>query len=793
MQNSTNTSLTERFQKASLFLSSLVMLIGFLVLLGWLLDIATLKSISPQWISMKTNTALCFLLIGFSVFLQNPLIKWPVNLAYKKTLSVSAAVVVGLIAILTLIEYLFRINLGIDELIFKEDVSALGTLHSGRMAQVTVICFLLLGVSNILFNYKIFKFRILQFAILLVGIFSIVGLAGYIFGAEEMYSTGGFNSIAFHSVVCFFLLTIATLFARPQEGLMKLVSSGTIGGKQIRKTFHFAVVLLFLLGWLHLRGEQLGIYDSRFGIGILIISFIIIFAIVLFTTAYSLTEFEGELLVKTTELQNSLKEISAYKYALDQSSIVSINDHEGKIKFVNENFCKISKFSRAELIGQNSSIINSGYHTEEFFNTLWSTISSGKVWRNDIKSKAKDGTYFWTDTTIVPFMNEEGKPYQYVAIRNDITQRKNTEKALLHSEMKFHTLFDSTNDAVMMLNDNGFFDCNPATLKIFGCSSKEEFCSKRPVDLSPPVQPDGTDSMQLANQRIATAMEKGSNNFEWIHKRADTAEVFPAEVLLSRMELNGQKVLQATVRDITERKKAEFEKEKLLTALSDKYNELMQFNYIVSHNLRSPIANLLGLVNVINMPSIDEEEKPKIIKYIQSAALKLDEMVKDLNIILATRSPLNAKKEKVSILNLINRISDTLENQISESNCVINTEISAEANEVFTIKSYMESILYNLISNAIKYKSPQRNPQITISAKKMSDNILLIVSDNGRGIDLKQHEENIFGLYKRFHPEIEGKGLGLHMTKAQVEVLGGKIAVESVPGKGTTFTITLPT
>ena len=130
-------------------------------------------------------------------------------------------------------------------------------------------------------------------------------------------------------------------------------------------------------------------------------------------------------------------------------------------------------------------------------------------------------------------------------------------EALRRSETKFHTLYDSTRDAVMLLDTKSFFDCNPATLAMFGCATREEFCSKHPADVSPPVQPDGTDSRTLANRQIATALEKGSHHFEWMHQRADTGETFPAEVLLSAMELDGKPALQAVVRDITERKRTE--------------------------------------------------------------------------------------------------------------------------------------------------------------------------------------------------------------------------------------------
>jgi diguanylate cyclase (GGDEF)-like protein/PAS domain S-box-containing protein len=149
----------------------------------------------------------------------------------------------------------------------------------------------------------------------------------------------------------------------------------------------------------------------------------------------------------------------------------------------------------------------------------------------------------------------------------DITVRKQAEEALRHSEAKFRTLYDSTGDAVMLLDETGFFDCNKATLEIFGCATRDQLCSRHPADLSPPVQPCGTNSMALANQRIATAMENGSQHFEWAHKRADTGEVFSADVLLTAMELEGKQVIQAVVRDITERKRAEEERERLLSEL----------------------------------------------------------------------------------------------------------------------------------------------------------------------------------------------------------------------------------
>ena len=238
-------------------------------------------------------------------------------------------------------------------------------------------------------------------------------------------------------------------------------------------------------------------------------------------------------------------------------------DPNGYVASWNSGAKRILGYGANEIVGKSSDCfytpedIAIGKQQEKLVTATTTGRYEGEGWRF-----RNDGSRFWANIIVTPLRDESGEMRGFSQVMQDITQQKRAgeEKmqliaSLQASEKKFRTLYESTTDAVMLLDEQGFLDCNPATLKLFGCSNESEFCGKHPSEFSPLLQPEGQDSMSLSQERISTALRSGNCRFDWLHCRLDGSD-FPAEVLLTSMDIGGKMGLQAVVRDITDRVQA---------------------------------------------------------------------------------------------------------------------------------------------------------------------------------------------------------------------------------------------
>lgn len=392
----------------------------------------------------------------------------------------------------------------------------------------------------------------------------------------------------------------------------------------------------------------------------------------------------------------------------------------------------------------------------------------------------------WYQVIIAPLADKSNKGVVIAHI--NITDRKKAQESLYQSEANLRSVFENT-DLSIILFDND--------LKTIAFNNNAKHNMLR--NLGKKLKIGATVFTYFPKKRepvIRQAIERVKNHemviYETVYEFTDGSLEWYEVKWMQVLNRHG-KIIGAilTFNNITARKNADMEREKITADLVRRNSDLEQFTYIVSHNLRAPVANIQGLANLLMMSdNADKDEDIVLINSLSASANSLDSVIHDLNSILQT-GHVSDNIELVSLPAVVEEVSAEIKMMIAKNGAMITTDFN-DVSELYTLKGYIYSIFHNLIVNGIKYRRPAVTPIIQISTKITGDHVAICFKDNGKGIDLLKYDSHLFGLYKRFDYSVEGKGMGLFMVKTQVESLGGNITVKSELQRGTEFTIHLP-
>ncbi|HSJ67837.1 MAG TPA: PAS domain S-box protein [Anditalea sp.] len=365
----------------------------------------------------------------------------------------------------------------------------------------------------------------------------------------------------------------------------------------------------------------------------------------------------------------------------------------------------------------------------------------------------------------------------YVVFADDITDRTAAEKKLQESEQLYRSIAENF--------PKGTVDVLDKNLRYIYTEGKEyQVLGLNPKDL--------IGSFHLLKYEAEVAHEAKDH----------LADVLNGKTVMYEVTYGGQHYLKSGVplynaagkidrillvtQNITDSKKSEKEREKLIKDLKSHNEELQRFAYIVSHNLRAPIVNISALLNLYNEENPADIENEEVIEHLKISTDLLSSTLMDLIEVVSIRKQKLPKVESLSFQHVLHNVERSLHQQITESKAIITTDFE-DVVEINYVYSHLENFFLNFLTNAIKYKHPERDPVIHISAYKMGEYHVVSFSDNGIGLDLERYGDRLFGLYQRFHSHVDGKGLGLYLVREQIRAYDGDLTVESAVGEGTTF------
>ncbi|MFA9191492.1 PAS domain S-box protein [Flavobacterium sp. FZUC8N2.13] len=505
------------------------------------------------------------------------------------------------------------------------------------------------------------------------------------------------------------------------------------------------------------------------------------------TTSFFKKPAELEILLQKQSdklLKNEIK----FKSIFDQAAvgITYVDSNTGKFSEVNKRFCELTGYTFEESKEMDFKSIT---HPDDIETSLFYIK---KLYNDEIREFtmekryiSKYGKTIWVNITVSSLWKTGETPSNHIVIIEDITKRKKTDQIIIDSQKRIESLINTVDGIV--------WECDAKTLEFNFISKKveailgytsEEWINTPNFWINHIFHEDKGFTTKYCQEQTA---RKLNHDFEYRMVAKDGSIVWLRDIVNVIIENGEAKSLRGIMIDVTKTKEIEKELNNSFNLVSEQNKRLLNFSYIVSHNLRSHTSNISSIVDLIDSAE-SEEEKEEMIQLLKSVSDSLNETMLNLNEIVNIQTNIDLVTQDLNLKQYLDNTLTILSDQIELKGVTVVSSIDHNI-EVNYNPAYLESILYNLISNAIRYSHHERHPVINIDCFIENDKTILQISDNGIGIDLDKNGKKIFGMYKKFSTHKDSRGIGLFITKNQIDAMGGSITVESEPNLGTTFKV----
>jgi PAS domain S-box-containing protein len=496
-------------------------------------------------------------------------------------------------------------------------------------------------------------------------------------------------------------------------------------------------------------------------------------------------------LIDITERKQYETELIKLTRAVEQSPVsIVITNLDGEIEYVNPKVVETTGYLPGELLGKNPRVLSSGEMSPAEYRNMYETIKQGQTWQGEFHNRKKNGELYWESATISPVINDMGDMTHYIAVKEDITDRKKLQQELLESELLYKSMFIGSPVPMWIYDVDSlkFVEVNNQAVKDYGFT-QEEFAGMTLADIRPPE-----DTERLLDD-VRTNSETSQGPVLWRHLKKDGSLI---DVEISSHALpasKGKHHRMVMAYNVTDRQKAkdELEKAKSMAEASDRLKTAFLNN--ISHEVRTPLNGILGAVNIINEPDLGPDDMAEMLEIINESTERLIRTITDyMDISLINSGNLEYRPKNCSINAIIRQVADTFRWTASRKNIDLRLILpdNLQALELETDCELMSKALYQIVHNAIKYCN---QGHVAIGLQREEKQLVVYVQDTGIGIS-EESQEHIFEPFIQedmsSSRKYEGSGLGLAIVKGIMDVLGGSVAVESEKGVGSVFRLCLP-